>query len=162
MGIALGALALGGCDLQHSSAGQDKDVHIALSNNGSSGKVSLDIPAINANLTLPAINLGEHLDMDGIKLPPNSSVRGVDVQGDGDNARDAADDSGRVRLTFVNTARPDAMLAYFRQALSDAGYTLTDPGGGALSGIKGGKRFAFAVQPDGSGSRASIDLTERE
>jgi hypothetical protein len=154
--IALAATGLTGCDVQHSSADKTKDVHIAVSDKDN--KVSLDIPGINANVTLPAINLGENIDMDGIKLPPDSSVRGVDVV---DHDKTSAD-GGRVHLAFVNKASPDAVLAHFRQAIPDAGYTLTDPGGGALSGVKGKKRFALAVLPDGSGSRATVDLTGRD
>jgi len=154
--VSLAAIALAGCDVQHSSADKAKDVHIAVSD--TDNKVSLDIPAINANLTLPAIKLGENVDMDGITLPPDSSIRGVDVTDDAKNRSDG----GRVHLAFANKASPDAVLAHFRQAIPAAGYTLTDPGGGALSGVKGNKHFALAVQADGSGSRSTVDLTGRD
>jgi len=153
--ITLAAIALGGCDVQHSSAGKNKDVHVAVSD--TDNKVSLDIPAIDTKVSLPAIKLGEDLDMDGITLPPESSIRGVDVIGEKNEK-----DGGRVHLAFVNKASSDAVLAHFRKAIPAAGFTLADPGGGALSGAKGEKHFAVAVEPDGSGSRATVDLTGRD
>lgn len=153
-------LAVAACDARTSEK-DAKDVHIGIaSQDGGDNKVSVNVPGFNANLNLPDLNLGGHMNLDGVKLAPDSHVTGVDVLGDDKTTEGGADGHGSVRVAFTNADAPAKLLDYYRRALADAGFTPGgQSGGGALTATRDKKEFALALAPDGSGSRGTITIT---
>jgi hypothetical protein len=111
------------------------------------------VPGLSADVTLPGINLGGHIDMDGIALAPDTDVRTVDVRGD-----DGAGDD-RVKLDFTNPGSPTSLIEYYRKAARDAGYTAVAATATGVSAAKGKKQFALSVAPEAKGSRGRIVMS---
>ncbi|WP_174273486.1 hypothetical protein [Sphingomonas bacterium] len=157
-------LLIAGCDV-HSNADtkSGNDVHISMTKDDKgSGRMSLNIPGFDAKVSIPGFMMNGHMDIDGMKLAPDTQIRTVDVLGkdkDIDKGK-AGDDHGSVHLTFTNPKDPAAVLAYYRQAAADAGYTISPiSGDGGLAATKADKKFALAISPESGGSRGSIDIT---
>ena len=160
--LAAPLLALSACHGSHvnwSSDDTDRgdNVHIAIAGSDGNNQVALNIPGLNAKLALPGLKLGDHLDLNGITLAPNTKVGGVDIVAH-DHAAGAGSD-GHVRIAFTNPDAPAALVAYYRSAASAAGYEAIVANAGAVTAHKGGKQFALAVQPQGAGSTGQITLT---
>ena len=161
--IAVSLLALSACHGSHASwssddTGKSKDVHIALAATDGNSQVALNIPGFNATLSLPDLALGDHLDLNGIKLAPNSKVGNVDIVAhDHDGGSKGSD--GNVRVDFTNPDAPAALIAYYGRAATDAGYATVTSDANGLTAHKGGKQFALAVQPRGGGSAGRITIT---
>lgn len=140
---------------------QDGDnVHIAMQDNKDGGSgVSVNVPGFNANVSLPNINLAGHVDLDGIKLAPNSHVSGLNVDAqDGKNG----DGRGVVHMSFTNTDGPGTVLDHYARSAVDAGYGAIARTGSSLSAKKDDKTFAVEIAPDGSGSKGTITITGKD
>lgn len=148
-------LALGACDIQtNDENGENVHVSIGLHDSGKQD-VSVNVPGFNANVHLPGMNLGGHMDFDGVKLAPDTSVKGMDVFGD-----DKADESkGQVHVTFTNPKDTAALLDYYRGALTGAQYRIGTSGVGGIEATKEGKTFSLKLSPDGSGSKGTITVS---
>ncbi|HWI86856.1 MAG TPA: hypothetical protein VNT42_11115 [Sphingomonas sp.] len=134
------------------------NVHVAVAEAGEgSNKVSVNVPGFNANVSLPNLNLGSHIDLDGIKMAPNSKVGSFDV-----NARDDGDgadkDEGTVRLGFTNPGAPAALIDHYARSAADAGYGNITRTATSMSATKTGKSFTVEIAPEGSGSRGTITI----
>ena len=150
--------ALAACDVHTSDADKnDNDnVHISVDGKGLGDKVSVNVPGFNASVSLPSLNLGEKMDIDGVKLAPDSKIATMDVQG---HNSDKHDDSGVVRMGFSNPGAPAKIVGYYKDALSGAGYSVSAVSDGGLTATKGNKNFGLSVSPDGSGSKGTITIT---
>lgn len=139
-------------------AGKDKHVHIAIAGLDGNNQVALNIPGINANLSLPGLKLGEHIDLNGIKLAPDTKVGNVDIVAhDHDGA--AAGSDGHVRIDFTNPDAPAALIAYYARAATEAGYAAIVSNADGLTARKGAKQFALALRPQAGGSEGRITIT---
>lgn len=136
-------------------AAKNKNVHIALGGTDGNNQVALNIPGLNANLNLPNLNIGEHIDLNGIKLAPNTKVGNVDIIAH-DHGSGGSD--GHVRLDFTNPDAPAALIAYYNRQATEAGY-LTSANADGLTARKGARQFALAVQPQAGGSAGRITIT---
>jgi len=158
-------LALAAChadvDMNDAGNGQDGDnVHIAMKDNKDGGSgVSVNVPGFNANVSLPNINLAGHIDLDGIKLAPNSHVSGINV-----DAQDGRDGNGQgiVHMSFTNTDGPGTVIDHYARSAADAGYGDIVRTGTSLSAKKDDKTFAVEVGPDGNGSKGTITVTGKD
>lgn len=149
--LILPALA-GGCDGGAGGSAADRDgkaVHVA---GGGGGGVSVSVPGLDASLTLPGMDLSRHVDLDGIRVAPGSTVRTVDVGG-GHGAGE-----GGVRLAFTSPRSPAALIDYYARAAERAGFAPVVRAGDGVSAARGDRRFALAVAADGAGSRGTISL----
>ena len=163
--FALPLAALAAChadvDVSDVGNGQDGDnVHIAMKDNKDGGSgVSVNVPGFNANVSLPNINLAGHMDLDGIKLAPNSHVSGLNV-----DARDGktGNGEGTVRMSFTNTDSPTIVLDHYGRSAADAGYGDIVRTGASLSAKKDDKIFAVEIGPDGNGSKGTITITGKD
>jgi len=158
-------LALAAChaDVDMSDAGNSQDgdnVHIAMKDNKDGGSgVSVNVPGFNASVSLPNINLAGHVDLDGIKLAPNTHVDGLNV-----DARNGNNGNGEgiVHMSFTNSDGPAAVIDYYARSAADAGYGAIARTGNSLSAKKDDKTFAVEIAPDGSGSKGTITITGRD
>jgi len=106
---SLSLLVLAGCNAKIDTSdadanSSDGNVHIAMGDAaGGDGNVSVNAPGFKASVSLPNINLAGHMDLDGIKLAPNSHVNGLNVD---------AQDNGKTQ-TGSHTKR--LLVIAFRQ-----------------------------------------------
>lgn len=156
--IAASLLLLAAChakvEIGEDAREHGDNVHVAMDRVEDKKRVSLDVPGFSAKVTLPDLDIGGHMDMDGIKLAPDTDVTSLDVQG-----RDGGASRGQVSMAFTNPGKPDALIAYYRKAATDAGFADMSTTGSGLAALKRGKRFALSVTPDGAGSRGTIMMT---
>ena len=145
-----------GCDVHSNADTKGSDaVHIAVdAKDGGSSHVSVNVPGFDAKVSVPNfMTNGGHMDIDGMKLAPDTKIASVDVLGDGDKSKDG----GSVHLAFTNPKPPADLIAYYRQAAGDAGYTVSTKDDG-LDGAKGAKTFSLRLSAEGGGSRGAIDI----
>lgn len=156
------ALILAACDV-HTSDDNGNSVHISLSpgnfstevnTNGSGDHVSVNVPGFAANLNVPGLHLGTDMDMDGVKMAPNTSIKGMDVF-DADKGKN----DGTVHIAFTNPDAPTALVDYYKGALGNAGFTVSSSDGSGVKATKGAKTFDLALTPAGSGSSGKITIT---
>jgi hypothetical protein len=136
------------------------NVHIAIGDAaGGNSSVSVDTPGFKANVSLPSIDLGSHVDLDGIKLAPGTQVSSMNVDakdGDGDA------DTGMAQIHFTNPQAPGAVLDHYARSAADAGYGAIARTGTSLSAKKNDKSFAVEISADGTGSRGTITVTGKD
>ena len=161
--LPLAVLAACHAKVDMSDIGNDQDgdnVHIAMKDNKDGGSgVSVDVPGFNASVSLPNINLAGHMDLDGIKLAPNSHVSGLNV--DAKNGHDG-NGEGTVHMAFTNTDGPGAVIDHYAKSAADAGYGDIVRTSSSLSARKDDKTFAVEVAPDGNGSKGTITITGKD
>jgi hypothetical protein len=156
LGACHGKVDIGDADGNDS----DGNVHIAMGDAaGGNGSVAVDVAGFKANLSLPSIDLGSHVDLDGIKLAPGTKVSGMNVDAQDNNGDE---DSGRVRMHFTSPQAPGPLLDHYAKSAADAGYGAIARSGTSLSAKKDEKTFAIEISPDGSGSRGTITMTGKD
>jgi hypothetical protein len=159
-------LALAACHAKVDMSGADENgsdgnVHIAMGDAaGGDGNVSVDAPGFKASVSLPSINLAGHMDLDGIKLAPDTKIGGMNVDAQ-DNEGDG-DSSGAVRMSFTNPQPPAPVIDHYAKSAMDAGYGDIARTGNSLSAKKDDKSFLLAVTPDGAGSKGTITITGKD
>ena len=162
--LPLVALAACHAKVDMSDAGNSQDgdnVHIAMADNKDGGSgVSVDTPGFKANVSLPNINLAGHVDLDGIKLAPNSHVNGLNVDAQGGDM--GGNGQGTVRMGFTNTDGPAVVIDHYARSAADAGYGNIVRTGSSLSAKKDDKTFAIQIAPDGNGSKGTITITGKD
>ena len=158
--LTVALLALSAChasvDVGNEAKEQGDNVHIAMRGGDSKDHVSIQVPGLSANVTLPGLNLAGHVNLDGITLEPATEVKTVDVQ---DHDDDAGDSGHRVTLDFTNPGAPASLIEYYRKAAGDAGYTAVAATATGVSAAKGKKKFALSVAPEAKGSRGRIVMS---
>jgi len=149
-------------DMSDSGNSQDGDnVHIAMADNKDGGSgVSVNAPGFKADVQLPNINMAGHMDLDGIKLAPNSHVNGLNVDAQ-DNGKEG-NGQGTVRMGFTNTDGPAIVIDHYARSAADAGYGDIVRTATSLSAKKDDKTFALEIGPDGSGSKGTITISGKD
>ncbi|MES2755055.1 MAG: hypothetical protein V4659_10360, partial [Pseudomonadota bacterium] len=106
-------------------------------------------------LKLPKFDISaENLDLDGVKLFPGSTVRGVNV----DANETPQNDGGTVRISFASPATPAAVRDHFRKQFADAGFKVADAGTGMTGTTKDNKPVTLTLSADGA-DKATGELT---
>ena len=139
----------------------DGDVHIAMGDAaGGNSSVAVDAPDFKANVSLPNINLSGHLDLDGIKLAPDTKIGGMNV--DARDSGDEGDDSGTVRVSFTNPKSPSDVIDHYARSAVDAGDGDINRTATSLTAKKEDKTFALEIRPESAGSRGTITLSGKD
>ena len=126
---------------------------------GSSG-LSIDSDQFKANIDIPGMSFGgEHMNLDGIKLYPGSTVKGMHV-----HAVDRPGiEKGEVVVDFTSPAAPVTVAQHMADAARRAGYTLTVNSAAQVGGSKADgnetKRFAVTLGPNGEATAGQMTLT---
>lgn len=158
LAIAFAPLALAACDKAAVRADDESidasagNTVASLSANGSSMEIS--VPGIGASLKLPKMDIGSHMDLDGMKLFPGTQIVNMDVRDDDKGT----DTGGHVKLDFQAGALPGDVADYYRTQAAEAGYTV-DPAGGAstIKARKGdGSQIEISLAPEGETTRGRI------
>lgn len=152
---ALLALPLAACDggkggttIQFNSSDADGNTTGVI--DGNSGQVSINAPGFSGSLKLPKIHIdSSDFNMNGVKLYPDSTVSGMNVNAH-DSGKDDGDDDGTVTVNFSSPAKPGVVQGWFLDKLNHAGFSVKTDGTG-LSGFTDDKKpFRLDLSPDGS------------
>ena len=95
--------------------------------------LKIDSDKFKADLEIPGISFGgDHMDMDGMKLYPGSTVKGVRV-----HAVDRpGTKKGEVTMDFTSPAAPLKVAEHMAEQARKAGFTLTSNTAARVSGTK--------------------------
>lgn len=129
----------------------------ALVSIGGEKGLKIDTDGFKAAVEIPGMELGgKDFDIDGMKLYPGSSVKGMTINatGKGDTKR------GTVKVSFTSPAAPDAVLVHAAAEAKREGYAATRDGV-SLTGNDGkDKSIEVRVAGAGSGSTGTLTLTD--
>jgi hypothetical protein len=142
-----------GTDISINAKDPQGDVEIKA--DGATGKVSVNVPGFNANVSLPKVMLEDgDFDIDGVKLYPGSKVSSVNVNADsnGDNKKAV------VKMAFTAPAEPEKVRAWFAK-----GFTQNDVKAKATAtGFAGSTRddgsFTLTLTPSGAATTGTVEL----
>ena len=144
-------LLLGACSIE-------RDTHEETSvstTQAQPARFELNTPLFNAQVALPADAIGgADFDMNGVPLPPGSTVRGMKVDAE------AQPDQPTLTLRFASSQSPTQVREWLLPRLREVGYTV-EPNARGLSGTTDeGKLFRLALAPEAAGSSGTIELAD--
>jgi hypothetical protein len=133
-GMAL--LMLTACGKSHDQPTQTDTASISFSADNTSGNasdashsVSVSVPGFAAKLNVPGLAIGSDMSIDGIAFRPNTKIAGVNIVGAaGDGS--GGEGHGTVEMRFTDPGAPDQVLAYYKQAAQQGGWTEVPPAAG--------------------------------
>ncbi len=122
---------------------------------------SIDADKFKANLDIPGIAFGgDHMDLDGIKLYPGSTVKGMHV-----HAVDRpGTEKGEVIVDFTSPAAPATVAQHIADSARKAGFGLTVDTTAQVGGSKRKddgeiSRFAVTLNPNGDATVGQMTIT---
>lgn len=150
--LLLCPLLLAGCDVHSKNpASGDDNVTIQADENG---HIAFNLPIAQGQIKVPtAMMHNGNLDIDGVKLPPGSSVTGFSV--------DAHDKAATVNMSFNNPTAPEQVRSYFVDEFRKQGVVATLAGDTVNGTSKDGSAFAIQVTPAASGSQGKIVVHDK-
>ena len=122
--------------------------------------LSIDSDKFKANLDIPGLAFGgDDMNLDGMKLYPGSTVKGMHV-----HAVDRpGTDKGEVVVDFTSPAAPAVVAQHMADEARRAGFTLVVNTpvqvGGSKAGTDETSRFAVTVSPNGDGTAGQLTMT---
>ena len=126
---------------------------------GTSG-LSIDSDKFKANVDIPGMTFGgDNVDMDGMKLYPGSTVKGMHV-----HAVDRpGTEKGEVVIDFTSPAAPAVVAQHMADEAKRAGFTLAVDSAAQVGGsrIKDGEtnRFAATFTANGDGTVGQLTMS---
>lgn len=128
-----------------SESGQD----VRISADGETGKVALNLPGFDANITIPKVVLKEsNFDIDGVKLYPGATVSSVNVKAD----KSEGNDTAHVQIIYSAPAAPKPVRDWFLKAFAEKSVKATISGESLIGETRDGTPFTmdFAAGKGGS------------
>jgi len=111
------------------------------------GHVTIDTPVFQGSFKLPKIKLdSENFDINGVKLPPGSTISAMNIDGNPDDDR-----KGGLRVTFQSPMAASAVRDWFAPKLEAAGYQLVRSGNALKGTTDENKPFALTLEDAGNG-----------
>jgi hypothetical protein len=154
---AAALLGLAGChsdvDWSTDETANGSDVALSMRTGEDGDRMSVKLPILNADIALPKLQLGENMDLNGMKLAPGTRVRNLDVTD--------KDTGGEVRIGFSSPQGPPELIAYYKAAAASAGYRDIQAGMASLKARKADDSFSLMLRPEGAGSGGTITITDR-
>ena len=145
--------ALAACDVAARNGNTSETV--AISANSSDGNVSVKLPGIAIQTSLPSGMLkSSGFEIDGVKLFPGSKVESMNVRaGNGDGAK--------VDVAFTSPGEVGAVRKWFTDAFAKRNVVVTNTGN-ALSGSTGeGNAFTISLDPVGTdATKGTVAITD--
>lgn len=157
-------IGLAACDVETSSESADanatgttvninaksekgQDVRIAA--DGETGKVSVNLPGFDANVTLPKVMLKDSdFDIDGVKLYPGATVSSINVQGD----KSGNNDGAHVQIVFSAPADPKPVRDWFAKAFAEKSVDARVSGESLVGKTEDGTPFTMNFAPGKGGT----------
>ena len=153
--IPFAALALTACDKNDGKEGTSVSINaksesgkdVVINADGKTGAVRVQLPGVNADLTLPKVMLDNaDFDIDGVELYPGSNVRSLNVVADKSGGKDAAN----VKVSFSAPAAPETVRDWFAKEFADNAMTVKTAGERLTGTTKDGDAFSIDFAPDGA------------
>ena len=143
---------LAGCNV-HSKNPANGDENVSI-HADESGHIAFNLPIAEGQVKVPTSFMHNgNVDIDGVKLPPGSSMTGFNVDAHGQGAT--------VDITFTAPGSPDEVRSYFVDQFKkqDVDAALT---GDAVSGkSKDGSAFVIHVAQAQTGSQGKIEIQSK-
>jgi len=143
-------------DVRTTSSGGNSSAVASSSGGAVASSLSIDADDFKANLEIPGMSFGSnHLDLDGMKLFPGSTVKGMHVRATdrGSNQR------GQMVLNYSSPAAPLVVAQHMADQARKAGFTLTANTTALVSGTKrdddASKDFSMTLAPAASATSGS-------
>ena len=120
-----------------------------------SGNVAFDLPFVKGQMKVPSgfMHNGD-FDIDGVKLPPGSSVTGFSVF--------ARDKGSTVNMTFNTPTSPDDTRSYFVDQFKRQDVEAAVAGDAVTGTTKDGDPFTIQVSPTANGSQGKIVIQGKD
>jgi hypothetical protein len=133
-------------------ANGDENVSVRADDNG---HISFNLPIGQGELKVPtAMMHNGNFDIDGVKLPPDSSVNGFSL--------DAHDKGATVDIGFTNPKSPDEVRSYFIDQFKKQGVDASLSGNSVTGKSKDGSPFTIEVSSSGGGSQGKITVQDKD
>jgi hypothetical protein len=144
---------LAGCNVHSKNpANGDDNVSIRADENGN---IAFNLPIAQGQLKIPSGFMHNgNVDIDGVKLPPGSSVSGFNM--------DAHDHGATVNMNFTTPRSPDEVRSYFVDQFKKQGVDAAVAGDAVTGKSKDGSPFAIQVSPATSGSLGKIAIQSKD
>jgi hypothetical protein len=144
---------LAGCNVHSKNpANGDENVTIQADENGS---IAFNLPIAEGKLKVPAGFMHNgNFDIDGVKLPPGSSVTGFSVF--------ARDKGSTVNMSFNAPGSPDQVRSYFVDQFKKQGVEAALAGNAVSGKSKDGNSFTIEVSPGANGSHGKIVIEDKD
>jgi hypothetical protein len=144
---------LAGCNV-HSKNPANGDENVSV-HADDSGHISFNLPIGQGELELPTTMMHNgNFDIDGVKLPPESSVNGFNL--------DAHDKGATVDLSFTNPKSPDEVRSYFLDQFKKQGVEAALSGDSVAGKSKDGSPFTIEVSSAAGGSQGKIMVQDKD
>ena len=133
-------------------ANGDDNVSIRADENGN---IAFNLPIAQGQLKIPSGFMHNgNVDIDGVKLPPGSSVSGFNM--------DAHDHGATVNMNFTAPGSPDEVRSYFVDQFKKQGVEAAIAGDAVTGKSKDGSPFTIQVSPATSGSLGKIAIESKD
>jgi hypothetical protein len=144
---------LAACNV-HSKNPADGDENVTI-NADESGHVAFNLPFIKGQVKVPTgfMHNGS-FDIDGVRLPPGSSVTGFSMF--------ARDKGATVNMSFNTPMSPDQTRSYFVDQFKEKGVEAAISGDSVTGKSKDGSPFTISVTPGASGSQGKVDIESKD
>lgn len=144
---------LAGCNVHSKNPTHDNgNVSIHADENGN---IAFNLPIAAGELKIPSGFMHNgNIDIDGVKLPPGSSVTGFSM--------DAHDHGATVNMSFTAPPSPDEVRSYFVDQFRKQGVEAAIAGDAVTGKSKDGSPFTIQVSQSGSGSQGKIDIQSKD
>jgi hypothetical protein len=144
---------LAGCNV-HSKNPKDSDDNVTI-HADESGKIAFNLPIAQGQVKIPSGFMHEgNIDIDGVKLPPGSSVSGFNL--------DSRKGVSNIDMSFAAPASPDEVRSYFVDQFKKQGVDAAIAGDAVTGKSKDGSPFTIQVSPAGSGSSGKIVMQDKD
>lgn len=144
---------LAACNIHAKNPGKnDENVNIQADE---SGNISFDLPIAEGKLKVPTSMMHNgNFDIDGVKLPPGSSVTGFSVF--------ARDKGSTVNMAFNAPGAPDEVRSYFVDQFRKQSVEAALSGDAVTGKSKDGSPFTIQVTPAPNGSQGKIVIQDND
>lgn len=161
--IPFAALALAACSDEEEKEGTSISINarsesgkdVVIDADGKTGAVRVQLPGVNADLTLPKVMLDNaDFDIAGVELYPGSSVRSLNVVAD----KSAGKDTAMVRVDFVAPADPGTVQNWFVKEFASHSVDVNTTGKGVSGKTTEGDAFSIDFTADGAKTNGTIKI----
>lgn len=144
---------LAGCNVHSKNPAKgDENVTIQADENGS---IAFNLPIAQGQIKVPSGFMHNgNFDIDGVKLPPGSSVTGVSVF--------ARDKGATVNMAFNAPMPPDQVRSYFVDQFRNQGVEAALSGDSVTGKSKDGSPFTIQVSAAPGGSAGKIAIQDND
>lgn len=147
LALAIATLPLTACDIQKT----DKDDKTVTFNASDNGAVAFQVPGVKGSIKLPGAMMAHgDMDVDGVKLYPDSRVTSVN-----------AGDTG-VTIGFSSPATIAALKAYYAKQFAEKGVNATVQGDGFAGKTKDGDDFTLSLAEAGDRTTGTMVIRDKD